>query len=201
MPINRAVARALKSATTNVDVSAATAPSSGQVLTATSDSTATWQTVSGGYWDFAIKLSSDFVVTNSLLVDVTGFSFAATNGDTWLIQIYGSTTANNTTGDITSELVTTGSWLSGSSFYRATYYNGTGVLTNAAANPAGGTTALTGGLVINNGDGVVRSYFFEAQVVMSASGNIKFQIGNGSPASGRTSTLKAGTYMLARKLT
>lgn len=41
-------AKALKSATTNVDVSAATAPSSGQVLTATGASTATWQTPSGG---------------------------------------------------------------------------------------------------------------------------------------------------------
>lgn len=38
----------LKSATTTVSVSAATAPSSGQVLTATSSTTATWQTPSGG---------------------------------------------------------------------------------------------------------------------------------------------------------
>lgn len=42
------VAKALQSATTNVDVSAATAPSSGQVLTATGASTATWQTAGGG---------------------------------------------------------------------------------------------------------------------------------------------------------
>lgn len=42
-------ARALKSATTDVDVSAATAPSSGQVLTATGSTTATWQTPSGGH--------------------------------------------------------------------------------------------------------------------------------------------------------
>lgn len=39
---------ALKSATTTVDVSAATAPSSGQVLTATSSTTATWQTPATG---------------------------------------------------------------------------------------------------------------------------------------------------------
>jgi len=41
-------AEALKSATTTVTVSAATAPSSGQVLTATSSTAATWQTPSGG---------------------------------------------------------------------------------------------------------------------------------------------------------
>ena len=41
-------AEALKSATTTVSVSAATAPTSGQVLTATSGTAATWQTPSGG---------------------------------------------------------------------------------------------------------------------------------------------------------
>lgn len=41
-------APALRSATTTVSVSAATAPTSGQVLTATSGTTATWQTPTGG---------------------------------------------------------------------------------------------------------------------------------------------------------
>ena len=41
-------ASALASATTSVNVSAATAPSSGQVLTATSSTAATWQSPSGG---------------------------------------------------------------------------------------------------------------------------------------------------------
>lgn len=41
------ITNALKSATTTVDVSAATAPTSGQVLTATAGTTATWQTPSG----------------------------------------------------------------------------------------------------------------------------------------------------------
>jgi len=45
---NTLTARLLKSATTEVDVSAATAPSIGQVLTATSSTAATWQTPSGG---------------------------------------------------------------------------------------------------------------------------------------------------------
>lgn len=43
-----ASANALNSATTTVGVSAATAPTSGQVLTATSGTAATWQTISGG---------------------------------------------------------------------------------------------------------------------------------------------------------
>lgn len=47
MPIQQSTANALRSATTRVSVSAATAPSSGQVLTATSSTTATWQTGGG----------------------------------------------------------------------------------------------------------------------------------------------------------
>jgi hypothetical protein len=46
---NNVMAKSLKSATTTVDVSEATAPTSGQVLTATSDTTATWQTINAGY--------------------------------------------------------------------------------------------------------------------------------------------------------
>lgn len=42
-------ARGLKSATTTISISGATAPSSGQVLTATSSTVATWQTPSGGF--------------------------------------------------------------------------------------------------------------------------------------------------------
>ena len=42
------VANGLKSATTTVSVSAATAPTNGQALIATSGTTATWQTLSGG---------------------------------------------------------------------------------------------------------------------------------------------------------
>ncbi len=45
---NAGSANALMSATTTVNVSAATAPSTGQVLTATSSTTATWQTAGGG---------------------------------------------------------------------------------------------------------------------------------------------------------
>lgn len=47
-------ATSLKSATTSVSINTATAPSSGQVLTATSGTTATWQTPSGGGVQVAI---------------------------------------------------------------------------------------------------------------------------------------------------
>lgn len=47
--LNSVVAVALKSASTSVSVSAATAPSAGQVLTATNSTTATWQTPLSGH--------------------------------------------------------------------------------------------------------------------------------------------------------
>lgn len=48
MPLNRSAALALKSATTRVDVSAATAPNNGDVLTASSSTAAAWAPPSGG---------------------------------------------------------------------------------------------------------------------------------------------------------
>ena len=70
-------ADSLRNTTGVVSTAAATAPTTNQVLKATSATTATWQDDTSGYWDFAIKLNSDFTVTNSsTLTDVTGFSFA-----------------------------------------------------------------------------------------------------------------------------
>lgn len=57
---NTLTASLLKSATTEVDVSAATAPTTGQVLTATSSTTATWQTPSGGGSLLSATIAIDF---------------------------------------------------------------------------------------------------------------------------------------------
>jgi len=60
------ITNALKSASTTVDVSAATAPSSGQVLTATSSTTATWQTSSWGITrDMWYGLTGTFATTST----------------------------------------------------------------------------------------------------------------------------------------
>lgn len=60
---------ALESATTTVNVSSATAPSSGQVLTATGSTTATWQTPSGGgsgnELDYVAKTSSTSITATT----------------------------------------------------------------------------------------------------------------------------------------
>lgn len=66
---NNVTARSLKSATTVVDVSAATAPTAGQVLTATSGTAATWQTITP-------------TVVKAMGTDVTGsITVGATNNN------------------------------------------------------------------------------------------------------------------------
>lgn len=194
-------ADSLRNATGVVSTAAATAPTTGQVLTATGATTATWQTNTSGYWDFAIKLGSDFTVTNSsTLTDVTGFTFASVAGEVWYVQLMGSCTASDNTGDIKADLVTTWTWTTTASFAEWQYYGGAGTLSGYALSAFWtGTTAISS-LVINNGDWNVRPFKFEFNFLVANSGNIKFQIANSNAGVGRTSTLKAGTYMLARKL-
>ena len=193
-------ADSLRNTTGVVSTAAATAPTTNQVLKATSPTTATWQDDTSGYWDFAIKLGTDFTVTNSsTLTDVTGFSLATVTWEVWHIELMGSCTANDTTGDIKADLITTGTWDNSSSYALWQYYNTSGSLASLVAGFGNSTTAISS-LGINNGDNTIRPFNFEFKTRITASGNIKFQIANSIAGSGRTSTIKAGTYMLARKL-
>lgn len=76
------ITNALKSATTTVDVSAATAPSSGQVLTATSSTTATWQTPSATSTS-KIVFATDYSV-NTRYTETTASSGTLTYDDNGL---------------------------------------------------------------------------------------------------------------------
>lgn len=191
-------ADSLRNATGVVSTAAATAPAADQALVATSTTTATWQ--NNGWWDFKIKLGSDFTVTNSAtLTTVTGFTLPVVSWEVWHIEIYGSCAASDTTGDIKADLITTGTWGASQSFYTAKYYNASSTFVGGDSGLSS-TTAALGSIVINNGDTNVRAISFIFDVVMTGSGNIVFQIANNAAAGGRTSTIKAGTYMLARKL-
>jgi hypothetical protein len=74
-------AQALKSATTTVDVSAATAPTTGQVLMATSGTTATWQTPStGGGGASATKTISNKTAAYTVVAGDLGTIINCTSG-------------------------------------------------------------------------------------------------------------------------
>lgn len=74
------ITNGLKSATTTVSVSAATAPTNGQVLTATSSTTATWQTPAAGGTDYSCRVYQTGVT--ALTTSWVSCAFAAENFDT-----------------------------------------------------------------------------------------------------------------------
>lgn len=83
-------APALRSATTTVNVAAATAPTNGQVLTATSGTAATWQTPSGGgisglTTNTLPKATSATTIGNSRITDNGSAITAATLSDAQLL--------------------------------------------------------------------------------------------------------------------
>lgn len=85
------ITNALKSATTTVDVSAATAPSANQVLTATDSTHATWQTPAGGSSTPRITRSNIFELAPSTTSSLPYYYTAATGTVTtssggWLLS-------------------------------------------------------------------------------------------------------------------
>lgn len=83
---NTITARLLKSATTEVDVSAATAPTTGQVLTATSGTAATWQTPAAGGGVTTLNTQTGATQTFATATTGTDFTIAsATNTHTFSI--------------------------------------------------------------------------------------------------------------------
>jgi hypothetical protein len=114
--------------------------------------------------------------------------------------LMGSCAASDATGDIKAELVSTWTWTNANSYALWQYYNSGATLTVLAPTILPNNSFALGSLVINNWDAVVRPFYFEFKTVIATNGDIKFRIANSSAGVGRTSTIKAGTYMLARKL-
>ena len=79
---NNVMAKSLRSATTTIDVSASTAPTNGQVLTANSSTVASWQSITS-------SLISDFTITDLKTNDMLLY-----NGTKWAnnSSIYASLT-------------------------------------------------------------------------------------------------------------
>lgn len=105
------ITNALKSATTTVDVSAATAPTSGQVLTATSSTTATWQTPSAGGTDYSCRVYQ--TGTTSVTSSWVALAFAAENFDT-------DTMHDNATNNTRITFTHAGKYMVGGGWYGAT---------------------------------------------------------------------------------
>lgn len=86
---NNITAKSLHSATTVVDVSASTAPTSGQVLTATGGTAATWQTPSAGAFSGASVTTAGGTITTNTTISV------AWNGESFDTGTYHDNSTNN----------------------------------------------------------------------------------------------------------
>lgn len=144
MPLYSKIANYLKSATTVIDIQSATAPSSGQVLTATGSTTATWQTPGGG-GGWTLKSYS----TASAASSIQKTSLDLTTDKEYMIIVTGNgTTVKNYT--LTMNGITTASYVYGG---RYDYYNGT---TWATGN---GTSAGNAGLLLSDPNNAAKSFF------------------------------------------
>lgn len=151
-------------------------------------------------WDFYYALPRDVTVTNAGLTDVSGMTFNAKANEVWEVHVAGSSSAGNATGDIAAALVTTGTWGTGQSFWCGRHYDGSGTATQTNMTAFASGTASSSGTTINDGDAAVRPFELNFWFTMTAAGAVTFQMGNAAAASGRTSTLKAGTMLFARRL-
>jgi hypothetical protein len=98
-------AGALQSATTTVGVSAATAPTSGQVLTATSGTAATWQTPATGVASFNTRTGAVTLSSSDVTTALTFTPYNVTNPSGYITSAGTAatvTTNANLTGGVTS---------------------------------------------------------------------------------------------------
>lgn len=88
-------ALALLSATTTIDVVSAAAPTAGQVLTATSDSAATWQTPSSGSaWTTVMKTATQTRTSTTTYTDDDTLKFSMLANTTYAVRIKVIATGN-----------------------------------------------------------------------------------------------------------
>lgn len=137
---NNVTSKSLFSASTTIDVSAATAPSSGQILTATSSTTATWQSpaTNGTVTSVAISgangigvASSPITTSGTIALSLGAITPSSVNASG---TVLGSNLSGTNTGDQTTiPQLTTPRNIYGNSF------NGTADLTQIIASTYGGT--------------------------------------------------------------
>ena len=191
-------AAALKSATTTVDVSAATAPTVGQVLTATDSTHATWQAAAAGGANTALSYLASVSINTSLLaqtgVDLGGtanpfrnlYLFGAGTYGTTYFKLTGTPTSTRTitVPDVTSTMAVVGTnnnfstaqTVSGTILGWSVYINsnGNGQYFNVGGSAGNLTYKLT-----NAGGAVTPSVAFHASNVASGVLSYEFDATNG----------------------
>jgi hypothetical protein len=135
---------ALNSATTVVNVSSSSAPTNGQVLTATSGTAATWQTpAAGGVTSVAQTFTGGIISVAGSPITSTGTLALTVAGTSGGVPYFSSTSTWATSAALTANALVVGG---GAGVAPATITTGTGVVTALGVN-----TGSAGALVVNGG--------------------------------------------------
>jgi hypothetical protein len=152
------ITNALKSATTTVDVSAATAPTSGQVLTATSGTAATWQTPASASGAWLLASGGTATGTNTFAMGSNPFILTSgvttgTGATAGIQNVFNSLTTGNGL-DISTSSLTTGKGLALTSTSTAINHTiGTNALFSSrisGTNANSSRTAVAGEFIATN---------------------------------------------------
>jgi hypothetical protein len=138
------------------------------------------------------------VTNNATLTNDSELSFAVNSGDTWYVQLLLSYSGNNATGDYKCDF----SFPSASGYLR---YIGDNSAADALILSTGIRFAAVGSFaaaIALGADAVNTPRVFELDMMLrpTASGTVQFRFANNTAAAGRTSTTRAGSTLLARKL-
>jgi len=188
-------APALRSATTTVDVSAATAPTSGQVLTATSGTAATWQTPASGFAD-PMTTRGDIIIRNAsnvtarLGIGASGRLLQSDGTDiSWAAPTFWSTANGGTASASNTRTFNTNGWDNTTSTWTATAttqfaLNETGTLTARATlgDILYGRTHTRTFVASANNQQLIDTYINPTFTVGANTGTIRvgLQVNNGS---------------------
>jgi len=156
-----------------------------------------------GDWDYVItKTANQTVTNNATLQDDTDLQFPCLTNELWHVELALGMDGSNTTGDGKVGLTASGpAFVTTQSNWSGVYYNGSSTLTNTAPTAFASTTeAVTGGTVCLNGDGTVWPVRMLFELRCSAGATIKVQFANSSASAGRTTTMHAGSRLLAKKI-
>ncbi len=168
---------ALNSATTVVNVSSATAPSSGQVLTATGSTAATWQTPTSSGANTALSNLASVAINTSLISDTNNTDDLGSSSKQW---------ANTYTRDLLLNGASVGT-------------SGVGVLaiklgTIPSSSPADETQLYsedisqgygnTGGTITTDGNYKVHTFTSSGTLVVAGSGNVQVLVVAGGAGGG-----------------
>jgi len=150
-------------------------------------------------WDVDLTKSADQVVTNNAtLQNDSELSFSVNAGETWYVQLLLSYSGNSAAGDYKCDF----SFPSASGFFRYVGDNSTAdaILVSTGVRFAAATNFAAAVALGADAANTPRVFELDMMLRPTANGTVQFRFANNNAAAGRTSTTRAGSTLVARKL-